>query len=58
MASAPPLVGARGRARLAPGDNNALMPAERRIADLAASGHRNPEITATLYITSVELNGL
>ena len=34
------------------------MPAERRIADLAASGHRNPEITATLYIASVELNGL
>ena len=27
------------------------MPAERRIAELAASGHRNPEITATLYIS-------
>jgi DNA-binding CsgD family transcriptional regulator len=27
------------------------MPAERRIAELAASVHRNPEITATLYIS-------
>ena len=34
------------------------MPAERRIAELAASGHRNPEITATLYISvkTVEAN--
>jgi ATP/maltotriose-dependent transcriptional regulator MalT len=34
------------RARLAPGRDADLTPAERRIAELAASGHSNPEIAA------------
>jgi len=46
------------RARLAPGRDNTLTPAERRIAELAAAGHSNPEIAATLYISikTVEAN--
>jgi len=46
------------RARLTPGRDNSLTPTERRIADLVASGHSNPEIAATLYISvkTVEAN--
>lgn len=46
------------RARLAPGRDNTLTPAERRIAELVASGHSNPEIAASLYISikTVEAN--
>jgi DNA-binding CsgD family transcriptional regulator len=46
------------RARLAPGRNGNLTSAERRIAELAASGHSNPEIAAALFISSktVEAN--
>jgi DNA-binding CsgD family transcriptional regulator len=46
------------RARLAPGGDEGLTPAERRIAELAASGHSNPEIAAVLSISSktVEAN--
>ncbi len=46
------------RARLAPGGDDGLTPAERRIAELAASGHSNPEIAAVLFISSktVEAN--
>jgi DNA-binding CsgD family transcriptional regulator len=46
------------RARLAPGPGNTLTPTERRIADLVAAGHSNPEIAATLYISvkTVEAN--
>ena len=46
------------RARLAPGRDEGLTPAERRIAELAAYGHSNPEIAAVLFISSktVEAN--
>jgi DNA-binding CsgD family transcriptional regulator len=46
------------RARLAPGHDDSLTPAERRIADLVAAGHSNPEIAATLYVSvkTVEAN--
>jgi DNA-binding CsgD family transcriptional regulator len=46
------------RARLEPGRDNALTPTERRIAELVASGHSNPEIAANLYISvkTVEAN--
>ena len=46
------------RARLAPGRDDALTPTEQRIAELVASGHSNPEIAATLYISvkTVEAN--
>jgi DNA-binding CsgD family transcriptional regulator len=46
------------RARLAPGPGNELTPTERRIAELVASGHSNPEIAAALYISvkTVEAN--
>ena len=46
------------RARLAPGRDSTLTPTERRIAELVASGHTNPEIAATLYISvkTVEAN--
>ncbi len=46
------------RARLAPGRDSTLTPTERRIAELVASGHSNPEIAATLYISvkTVEAN--
>jgi DNA-binding CsgD family transcriptional regulator len=46
------------RARLAPGPGNELTPTERRIADLVAAGHSNPEIAAALYISvkTVEAN--
>jgi DNA-binding CsgD family transcriptional regulator len=46
------------RARLAPGHDDSLTPAERRIADLVATGHTNPEIAATLYVSvkTVEAN--
>jgi len=46
------------RARLAPGPDNTLTPTERRIADLVAAGHSNPEIAATLYVSvkTVEAN--
>jgi DNA-binding CsgD family transcriptional regulator len=46
------------RARLAPGPDGTLTPTEQRIAELVASGHSNPEIAATLYISvkTVEAN--
>jgi DNA-binding CsgD family transcriptional regulator len=46
------------RARLAPGPDNTLTPTERRITELVASGHSNPQIAATLYISvkTVEAN--
>ncbi len=46
------------RARLAPGRDDSLTPAEQRIADLVAAGHSNPEIAATLFISvkTVEAN--
>jgi DNA-binding CsgD family transcriptional regulator len=46
------------RARLTPGNDNSLTPTERRIEDLVTSGHSNPEIAATLYISvkTVEAN--
>ena len=46
------------RARLAPGHDDSLTPTERRIADLVAAGHSNPEIAGTLYISvkTVEAN--
>jgi DNA-binding CsgD family transcriptional regulator len=45
-------------ARLTPGNDDSLTPTERRIADLVASGHSNPEIAAALYISvkTVEAN--
>jgi DNA-binding CsgD family transcriptional regulator len=45
-------------ARLKPGPDNALTPTERRITELVAAGHSNPEIAATLYISvkTVEAN--
>jgi DNA-binding CsgD family transcriptional regulator len=51
------LAGAQ-RARLTPGPDTALTPTERRIAELVACGHSNPEIAATLYISvkTVEAN--
>jgi DNA-binding CsgD family transcriptional regulator len=46
------------RARLAPGPGDVLTATERRIAELVASGHSNPEIAAALYISvkTVEAN--
>ena len=46
------------RARLAPGSDHVLTVAERRIADLVAAGHTNPEIAAALYLSvkTVEAN--
>jgi DNA-binding CsgD family transcriptional regulator len=46
------------RARLTPGHDDVLTPTERRIADLVAAGHSNPEIAAALYISgkTVEAN--
>jgi DNA-binding CsgD family transcriptional regulator len=46
------------RACLVPEGDTRLTPAELRIAELVASGHGNPEITATLYIRAetVEAN--
>jgi ATP/maltotriose-dependent transcriptional regulator MalT len=43
--------GARPRRRLATGAG-ALTPSERRIAELAASGHQNREIAETLFVTT------
>ena len=46
------------RARLVPGRDNGLTATERRIAELVASGHTNPEIAGILYISikTVEAN--
>lgn len=46
------------RARLAPAQDDSLTPAERRIAELVAAGHSNPEIAAALFISvkTVEAN--
>jgi DNA-binding CsgD family transcriptional regulator len=46
------------RARLAPGHDSTLTPAEQRIADLVATGHSNPEIAAVMFISvkTVEAN--
>jgi DNA-binding CsgD family transcriptional regulator len=51
------LAGAQ-RARLMPGRDNGLTATERRIAELVASGHTNPEIAGILYISikTVEAN--
>jgi DNA-binding CsgD family transcriptional regulator len=46
------------RARLAPGRDDDLTPSERRVAELVASGHSNPEIAASMFISvkTVEAN--
>ena len=46
------------RARLAPGRDDSLTSTERRVADLVAAGHSNPEIAATLFVSvkTVEAN--
>jgi DNA-binding CsgD family transcriptional regulator len=47
------------RARLAAGrDDDSLTPTERRVAELIAAGHSNPEIAAALFISvkTVEAN--
>ena len=46
------------RARLTSGDDDVLISAERRIAELVAPGHSNPEIATTLHISvkTVEAN--
>ena len=46
------------RARLAPGRDDELTPTERRVAELVASGHSNPEIAASMFISvkTVEAN--
>ncbi|HYY19791.1 MAG TPA: helix-turn-helix transcriptional regulator, partial [Streptosporangiaceae bacterium] len=46
------------RDRLGPGPGHALTPAERRITELVAAGHSNPEIAAALFISvkTVEAN--
>jgi DNA-binding CsgD family transcriptional regulator len=46
------------RARLAPGRDDDLTPTERRVAELVASGHSNPEIAASMFISvkTVEAN--
>ena len=46
------------QARLTPGPDRTLTPAERRIAELVAAGHTTPEIAAALFISvkTVEAN--
>ena len=46
------------RGRLTPSRDNTLTPTERRIAELVGSGHSNPEIAGTLYVSvkTVEAN--
>ncbi len=46
------------QARLTPRPDHTLTPAERRIAELVAAGHTNPEIAAALFISvkTVEAN--
>jgi DNA-binding CsgD family transcriptional regulator len=46
------------RARLAPGRDDELTPTERRVAELVAVGHSNPEIAASMFISvkTVEAN--
>jgi DNA-binding CsgD family transcriptional regulator len=46
------------RARLTAGQDDELTPTERRIAELVANGHSNPEIAASLFISvkTVEAN--
>ena len=47
------------RARLSAGrDDDSLTPTERRVAELIAAGHSNPEIAAALFISvkTVEAN--
>jgi DNA-binding CsgD family transcriptional regulator len=46
------------RARLAPGRDDELTPTERRVAELVAGGHTNPEIAASMFISvkTVEAN--
>jgi DNA-binding CsgD family transcriptional regulator len=46
------------RARLAPGRDDELTPTERRVAELVADGHSNPQIAASMFISvkTVEAN--
>jgi DNA-binding CsgD family transcriptional regulator len=46
------------RARLAPGRDDELTPTERRVAELVAGGHSNPQIAASMFISvkTVEAN--